>query len=59
VSAEHILVGVLGVVALAVAFLACLVAIDENDLGNPGWAWGWFAFAVAMFVGGGWLWRAF
>jgi len=59
VSVERIIIGALGVVALAVAFLACVIAIDENDLGHPVSGWSWFAFAVVMFLGGAWLWRAF
>lgn len=58
-SVEHIIVGALGVVSLAVACLSCLIAMDENDLGRPVSGWAWFAFAAAMFVGGAWLWRAF
>lgn len=58
-SGDHVIVGVLGVVSLAVAFLSCLYAFDENDLGHRGSAWSWFLYAAFMFVGGAWCWRAF
>ncbi len=58
-AAESFTVAVLGVVALAVAFLSALLALDENDLGHHDGAWAWFGFAIVMFVGGAWCWRAF